>query len=319
MQKILNNITIIRKADNEYRTVDVIAAPVLQGSGADSEKVREGVVDRLRKDPTVVCVLESRQGGCDETFEHEGFVFSVSIREGRGFVMPSCQMRIHYNGELVYENTYEASEDADGLLEDTALDELTRDIRRILEDIDMECFEDFVDEASVNFQPGEPEPEVDDIYEVVNLLKANNYECERLSTIGYVNEPCLVVHENDLVMIGEKHFCGQFFVEMKRILSGKDGKDIREVLESAAEGTGVVPCQYKDGSWGFRLFLYDDLYASNFVKLFEDAVARLRQVIGRVEKSNGVYVEQVDVFKTFRALFTYEVIDGSLALSKLSI
>jgi hypothetical protein len=126
-------------------------------------------------------------------------------------------MQVHYNKELVYENTYEDRKDEEGFIDKTTLDELGSDIRRILQDIDMECYEDFVDEDSVNFQLAEPEQELEDMYEVALLLKENGYEYERLHTIGYVSEPCLVVHENDLVMIAEKHFSGGFFVEMKRM------------------------------------------------------------------------------------------------------
>lgn len=321
MEKIFTPgyVTIIRKKDDDYTTAYVTTSRVLHGSETKEDKIREGVIARLRKDPSVVCVLENKAGYCEETFEHKGFIFTVTIREGRGCVQPSCGMQVHYNNELVFEDAYEDRIDEDGFINRTALDELCFDIRRILDDIDMECFEDFVDEDSVNFQPIEPERDLEDMFEVTMLLKENNYEYERLHTIGHVSEPCLVVHENDLVMIAEKHFCGGFFVEMKRILGTRENYNLEDILKRATEELDVETFQYKDGSWAFRKTIFYELYESNFITKFEDAVADIREAIRKVENHAGAYAEDVDPFKTYRDLFTYEVIDQSLALSKLVI
>ena len=321
MEKIFTPgyVTVIRKKDDDYTTVYVTSSKVLHGLDTNENKVREGVIARLRKDPSVVCVLENKMGYCEETFEHKGFVFTVTIREGRGCVQPSCGMQVHYNKELVYENTYEDRKDEEGFIDKTTLDELGSDIRRILQDIDMECYEDFVDEDSVNFQLAEPEQELEDMYEVALLLKENGYEYERLHTIGYVSEPCLVVHENDLVMIAEKHFSGGFFVEMKRILGTKENYRLEDILKHATEALDVETFQYKDGSWAFRKPIYYELYESNFLTKFEEAVGEIREAIRKVENHAGAYAEDVSPFKTYRDLFTYEVIDQSLALSKLMI
>lgn len=315
MEKNINkdSVTIIRKKGDEYYHESISTRKMLPGTTEGEMEIRKNAIARLRKDPSVIVVLENKRGHCDETFEHEGFNFKLTIIDDD---KPFARMKITYGGNTAYEERYVTDAEADDYF-NSAIYKLLVDIERILSDIDHEAYW-FVRADCPGFEPREEEEEVEDMYEISKLLKRYNYQYEKLHTIGHVAQPLLFVHENEVMMLGEHHFSGCFFVEMKRIWDGVDAKVIAKAIENAE--TGMVMCfQYDDGSWGFRTDFYDAVYESTFEQLLDRAITELRSVVERIEGYNGIGPEVFSITDAQRSLFIYEVIDSSLKLSKLSI
>ena len=158
---------------------------------------------------------------------------------------------------------------------------------------------------------------IEPMAEMADLLKRLHYQVERLYTVGTVAFPCLFIHEDEVMLLGQHLSTGGFFVEMKHIWEFFSAKYIAESIESL--NTGSVECiHYDDGSWGFRVDLYSKVYESIFKQLLTEAIAELREVVNKIEPGSGDGLEVLSTAEAPpRSLFIYEVIDDSLKLSKL--
>lgn len=307
------SVTIIRKKGDEYTHESISTRKMLPGTTDGEMEIRKNAIARLRKDPSVIVVLENKRGHCDETFEHEGFNFKVTIIDDD---KPFARMKITYDGNTAYEERYVTDAEADDYY-NSAIYKLLVDIEKILYDIDHEAYW-FVRADCPGFEPREEEEEVETMYEIAELLKKHSYQYEELHTIGYAAQPLLFVHENEVMMLGERHFSGSIFVEMKRVWDTVDAKIIVKAIESL--DMGWVDCfQYEDGSWGFRTYLDGEVYKSTFEQLLAKAITQLREVVEKLEANNTIGPEVFSITNAQRSLFIYEVIDSSLKLSKLSI
>ena len=316
MNEIFNKdfVTIVRKKGDSYVQEEISTHKMLPETSVSDKIVRESVIARLRKDPSVIVVLEDKGGHCDEHFEYKDFDFSITLVDGK---TPSGRMVITYAGEKAYDKNFPT--EPEDTIWDSPMEELLSDLTEIMEGIDCECYY-FVSKDCPAFEWSEPEEVVDSINGIADLLEGNGYEVERMYTIDCVCEPCLFAHENELLMFGEKHFYGEFYVEMKRVFHGVSPELVRAVVEETLKEYPLVCChQHIDGSWGFRANLSDDVRKSTFVSLLEEAVAMLREVVEKVEANRNIGEDIIFGPKTYRALFTYEVIDASLKLSKLHI
>ncbi len=309
-----DSVTIVRKKGDTYVQEEISTRKMLPNSDASDKKVRESVIARLRKDISVIVVLEDKDGHCDEHFEHKDFDFALTLVDGE---TPSGRMVITYAGEKAYDKTFPT--DPEDSIWDSPMEELLSELTEILEGIDSEYYY-FVSKDCPAFGCREPEEVVDSLYSIADLLEGNGYEVERMYTIGCVSEPCLFVHENDLLMFGEKHFCGNFFVEMKRVFQGVSSELVMAAAKEALKGHPEASCfKHEDGSWGFRVILSDDVRKSTFVSLLEEAVATLRDVVEKVEDDPNIGEDILHGPNVYRSLFTYEVVDASNKLLKLSI
>ena len=316
MENMFNKdfVTIVRKKGDSYVQEEINTRKMLPNSDASDKKIRESVIARLRKDPSVLVVLEDKGGHCDEHFEHKDFDFAITLIEGE---TPSGRMVITFAGEKAYDKTFPTKPEESYW--DSPMEELLSELMEILDGIDNE-FYFFVSRDCPAFEWREPEEVVDNIYSIADLLEENGYEVERMYTIGCVSTPCLFAHENELLMFGEKHFYGEFYIEMKRVFHGVSPELVRAAAEEALKEYPLACChQHVDGSWGFRAALSDEVRKSTFVSLLEEAVATLRDVVEKVEADRNIGEDIVFGPKTYRSLFTYEVIDASLKLSKLHI
>lgn len=315
MEKIFNTdyVTIIRKNNGGYSQEDIVTRKLLPGSSTNDKKVRESVIARLRQDPSVMVVMEGKNERCEETFEHKGFTFTLNVQDGE---LPSGRMQISYAGECAYDQTF--PKDPEKSFWDSVLEEMLCELEEILGAIDEEFYY-FVRKDCPAFEMREPEDEINDIFTLANMLEENHYEVARLFTVGSVDRPCLFVHENELVMLGKRHFYGSFFVEMKRLYEYMDPEDLESAVREAKKSIYGIQCfRYEDGSWGFRTDL-NNLYKSTFVKELEDSISELRTFISKVESSEGVGKEHDTLSTDYRALFTYEAVEASLRMSKLHI
>ncbi len=316
MENMFNKdfVTIVRKKGDSYVQEEINTRKMLPNSDASDKRIRESVIARLRKDPSVLVVLEDKGGHCDEHFEHKDFDFAITLIEGE---TPSGRMVITFAGEKAYDKTFPTKPEESYW--DSPMEELLSELMEILDGIDNE-FYFFVSRDCPAFEWGEPEDTVETLFQVHNLLTENGYEVENMHTIGYESEPYLFVHENELLLFGERHFRGQFFVEMKRVFQGISPEVVRAAAnEALKEHPGVYCHQHVDGSWGFRTLISDDVRKSTFVTLLEEAVAELRDVVEKVEANQNIGEDTLCGPRIYRALFTYEVIDASLKLSKLHI
>ena len=318
MENIFNSeyVTVIRKKGDEYYSEQIATKKMLPGSSLSDKAVRTNVITRLRKDPSVIFVLEAKGGRCEESAEHQGFVLTVTLKDGKQAV---GRLTVTYDGNQAYDMTFlDDTNDDDAAYCRSALEKSVQATTRILRCIDAEDFS-FVDEACPGFVAKEPEDEVESMTEMEALLVENHYQVERLYTIDYASRPCLFVHENEVLMLAESHFYGHFFIEMKRLFQGVRYDAVTKAVKEETRNTLVDGFQYKDGSWAFRTQFSDDVYKSNFANLLDEAIANLREVVEKVEEHEGVGVEVFNINNEQRALFIYEVLDASLSLSKISI
>lgn len=263
MENIFNSeyVTVIRKKGDEYYSEQIATKKMLPGSTMSDKAVKANVIERLRKDSSVIFVLEVKGGQCEETAEHRGFVLTLTLKDGKQAV---GQLMVRYNSNKAYAMTFldDPEEKKTSYLQ-SALEKSVQATIRILCSIDAEDFS-FVDDDCPSFVAREPEEEVESMTEVERLLVENNYQVERLYTIDYASRPCLFVHENEIIMLAESHFCGHFFIEMKRLFQGVRTESVANAVKEATKNSLVDGFQYKDGSWAFRTQFSDDLYKSNY-------------------------------------------------------
>lgn len=318
MENIFNSeyVTVIRKKGDEYYSEQIATKKMLPGSSMSDKAVKANVISRLRKDSSVIFVLEAKGGHCEETAEHHGFVLTLTLKDGKQAV---GRLLVTYNGNQAYDMTFldDPEEDEVSYCR-SALEKSVQAAIRVLCSIDAEDFS-FVDDACPGFVAREPEEEVDSLTEIEALLVENHYQVERLYTIDFASRPCLFVHENEVLMLAENHFYGHFFIEMKRLFQGVRTEIVANAVKEATKGSWVDGFQHKDGSWAFRTQFSDDVYKSNFTSMLDEAIANLRAVVEKVEEHEGVGEEVFSIDTEQRSLFIYEVIDASLALSKLHI
>lgn len=316
MEKLLSkdSVNIIRKKGEDYYNESISTRKMLPGTAGGEMEIRKNVIARLRNDPSVVVVLEDIRGHSEETFEHKGFIIEVFILDDD---KPYARLKITYDGNIAYEERYMPDTEEDDYY-NSPLYKLLHKLESILYDIDHEDYS-FVKSNCPGFVPCEPEEEVESMDGMVELLEKHNYQIEKLYTIDYAAAPYLFVHENEVMLLGERHFSGQFFVEMKRIWEGISARIIAKAIEEIPDKGGVRCFQYEDGSWGFRTDLYDRIVGSNFEKLLDMAICKVKEVVEKIECNPEIGPEVFSISDAQRSLFIYEVIDASLKLSKLSI
>ena len=156
-------------------------------------------------------------------------------------------------------------------------------------------------------------------YVAKSILEEDGYETESVHVVGFVHNPILFVDENDVVMLGSKHFGGdEFFLEMKRLFFANSRKEVEDALKKVDDGCGAIEViAWEDGSWSFRGVMDDDLDADNFLDRLHSDLSQIREFIGKVEDILG---EEVwSIMNEQRQLFIYETIAESLKLSQLRI
>ena len=186
-------------------------------------------------------------------------------------------------------------------------------------DIEQEDYS-FVADGSSHFKTAEPGDEVS-IYEAGKILENGGFQIESVHTVGSFRRPWLFIHENEVVLLGSRHFDGEtLFLEMKRLFMAADRKAVVRAVEKVREDCLPVEIfEYEDGSWAFRGEMDDDVDMNNFLARLETDVAILRKAISRVEESDGVDVEPWPIMLDQRQLFIHEVIEASLKMKALKI
>lgn len=308
-----SSISIVRKVGNEYVQESITTEPVLTGSKLSAEKNRRNVIARLRQDPTVFLVMEPKDGRCDEVALHpSGFEFHVTVEEGE---KPKGALQIAYKDSKAYEGYFpEEGEEND---EDIEWDML-QTVITILEDIEND-FYGFVMDSCPYFERKEPSEPIM-LGEAAYILEKEGYQVERLTAIGEASEPVIFVSENDIVLLGSRHFDGEnLFLEMKRCHYMASDSDIDAALKSASKSDYPVSIiRWKDGSLSFRTEL-NDVDEENFLELLNESLSALRSYIKLVESAPRIVNAPWDTTLSCRHFFIHETLEESLKLSKLNI
>ena len=306
-------VTIVRKKGDSYIKEEITTSSILSGSNVSLERIRRNVIERLRSDKSVFLVLEGKDGECNEEAAHpSGFRFIVEAHDGD---KPTAKLRINFKDSLAYEEDFVQENDDDP----DVLDTLTDTIIDLLESIEGEDFS-FVEDSCPYFTQIEPEAPVS-LYEAGNLLEKEGFQTERISMVSYLPGPHLFVNENEVILLGSRHFDGKsLFLEMKRLFQGINHKIVEQRLETVKKDFyGINVIQWEDGSWSFRMELDDDVCKSNFREKLLEGIAEIRRMISPLEDQDGIGCEPWSITTEQRHLFIYETMDASLKYSKLCI
>ena len=314
-----NFVAIVRKKGDEFFTESINTYRVLPEAGISDTTVRKNVIARLRKDPSVIFVLEGRDGLCEETVDlKDSLLMKLSI-DGtdrfRGKIIIYCHGDEVYRDNVLPEDVLTGSdaEEKDYEAWRTFLYRVTS----LLTDIEMGDYS-FIPDDCPYFETVEPGDSID-FFDAIKILKENGYEMEPVHVVNYVLKPCLFVDENDVIMLGTTHFQGdEPFLELKRMFYGNTPEHVRDALRQVSSEQGAIRViEWEDGSWSFRVLMDADLTTDNFMDRLRADLSKIRSFIEKVEEILGE--EPWPIIKEQRQLFIYEVIDSSIKLSHLKI
>lgn len=313
MEEKQQYVTVIRKTGDGYVHQDIITTTTLPGSGIDAVQNRTNIIARLRKDPSVVLVLDEQDGKCEEhTVLADGFEMTVTLDVSGS---ASASLLVEYEGSRACAKAFFQEDQEDY---NTFRNAFLGEILWILSCIDRNDY-CFVDEDCPYFEEAESETPLT-LYDVECILRGEGFQCERVKTMDWMSEPCLFICENEIVLVGSYHFAGVLlFVEMKRIFVDRDAGTVSNAVAKLQSNYDIEVVPWHDGTWSFRKMLDNEMGEDDFLKQLLSSVAELREFINKVELQDGLY--QSTGFETdqIRQFFIYETIDTSLKISRLPI
>lgn len=313
MEEKQQYVTVIRKTGDGYVHQDIITTATLPGSGIDAGQNRANTIARLRKDPSVVLVLDNQDGRCEErAVLPDGFEMTVTLDVSGS---ASASLLVEYEGSRACAKAFFQEDQEDY---NTFRNAFLGEILWILSCIDRKDY-CFVDEDCPYFEEAESETPLT-LYDVECILRGEGFQCERVKTMDWMSEPCLFICENEIVLVGSYHFAGVLlFVEMKRIFVDRDAGTVSNAVAKFQSNYDIEVVPWHDGTWSFRKMLDNEMDEDDFLKQLLSSVAELREFINKVESQDGLY--QSTGFETdqIRQFFIYETIDTSLKISRLPI
>ena len=313
MEEKQQYVTVIRKTGDGYVLQDIITTATLPGSGIDAGQNRANTIARLRKDPSVVLVLDNQDGRCEEhAVLPDGFEMTVTLDVSGS---ASASLLVEYEGSRACAKAFFQDDQEDY---NTFRNAFLGEILWILSCIDRKDY-CFVDEDCPYFEEAESETPLT-LYDVECILRGEGFQCERIKTMDWMSEPCLFICENEIVLVGSYHFAGVLlFVEMKRIFVDRDAGTVSNAVAKFQSNYDIEVVPWHDGTWSFRKMLDNEMDEDDFLKQLLSSVAELREFINKVESQDGLY--QSTGFETdqIRQFFIYETIDTSLKISRLPI
>ncbi len=313
-----DSVTIIRKTGNRYEEDEINTAPVFPGSDREGERerIRTGVIARLRKDPTVILVLENRGGKAEERIRlRDGFEMAVSLVDGES---SSATITVTREGETVLEEEF--TQDPDNHHGCTVLDDLSREIITILDSIDKKNYTFLSNRGRRHARLNSTADKVD-INRAEKILEEEGFQTERVYHVGHqLRSPLLFVLENEVILLGSRLFDGEtLYLERKRLYKWLDRAVVARAVEQVrlhCRPVQVFDCE--DGSWSFRCDLDPNTDSENFLENLNFAIAQLGNAISIVEKCEGVGGGDATM-RELEQLFSYEVIDSSVKLNRLNL
>ena len=312
-----DEVTIVRKKGDSILTQTINTFPLLSGGVTDPASVRRNVIARLRKDPSVIFVLEGQDGVCEETAElQDGFSITVSLYEDAS--KASC-LNVLHNGKAIYsvalqQNEYEEFVDSEGCSLTSNIEELLH----CIEDKDYSLFEELDPELAED-EEEEEDVEGDDfcLFDAVRVLDENGYETETIA-IDEFNEPVMFVYENDVLLLGAVHFQGHsMYLDMKRVPMDLEPDLAQDILRKfRQEVKGIQVIEWEDGSWSFRHELGWIYNKEQFLERLAEGIAALSAVSDWLLGQEGLFCD-FNGEREKRYLFIHEVIAEHIKLKNL--
>ncbi len=310
-------VTVVRKKGDEYIREEINTVSVLSGSSCDAEALRRNVIDRLRKDPSVILVLEEQGDGCNEILHaaHD-FSFAVGIRkEGDKAI---GKLTVRYKDAIAVDYDYDIALDDE---ERSLVMDITDDLIDLLSCIDGGDYS-FIDEscpAYAELNPDEEEEDDLDLYNAKRIMEGEGFEIEMVNTPDLISGAMLFVYENEVLLLGTRHLDGcTLFVEMKRFFTGVRQEVVAAAVDAVRKDCPFVRMrQLHDTSWSFRIEMDMDTNRKNFIDKLLDDISQLREAIGKVEAAEGIGTEIWSIMHQQRHLFIYEVVDAAVRIQNL--
>lgn len=301
-------VTVIRRKGNFYTTHEIITCPLLSGGLSDEARVRSNVIARLRKDPTVVLVLEGRDGKCEETVEcRDGFSIAVNLYEDPG---RESVVTVRHNGINVFSETYSRNgyNEFVNSEEEDVLDGL-KYLMGLIDDEDYTLFEELDPELAAKMKDGEESEEELTLYDAAKVLDRNGYETESIRT-GEVVTPVLFVFENEVMLLGSRLFAGtgSLYVDMKCIPEDLTRDAAQDILARfRKEVKDIRTIEWEDGSWSFRVDLGWSDDEDNFLSSLNEAFRKFNGVAEWLRRQKD-FLYDFNGPQAKRHLFIHEVI-----------
>ena len=308
-----DSLIIIRRNGDKIQREDITTATVLMDGNLSAEQNRNNTVERLRQDPTVLFVLEPRNGLCEETASlANGYEMKVTIADG---AKREATMAICREGETLFETSYEWSPDEDDY---DCLEELTDDMIDFIYGVE----EDqawLYNAGYIEPQPDSKPQEQLSLVDAEACIREAGYQTESIHiTGGYA--PILFVVENEVVLIGSKHFSeNNVFVEVKRLDWQWEAAKMERVDRLREDIEEIAVIKWQDGSLGFRWEFSPWTRKDNFHRELASRIAIIRSLLAKIEEREFCREDVCYELSRMRQLFIYEVMDASLQLSRIQI
>lgn len=313
-----DEVTIVRKKGDNYITETITTSPILGGE-TNAEKLRRNVIARLRKDPSVILVLEGKDGVCEETAKlPDGFSIVVGLYEDN---KKESGLAIYHNGKEVYSAAFTLNEEYDEFENIEGLS-LSESIETLLYYIDCKDYSLFDDEE-LNSENAEEEEEEEEysFYDTKVALSKTGMETEVIYCPGGVyNEPALFVHENKVLLLGSKRFEGNLlYVDMKRVPFNFEQEFNQEILRKFRnENKGIDVIEWEDGSWSFRSHIEYAYNEEGFLESLNESISELEKAADWLKAQEGLHCD-FDGERAKRYLFIYEVLGEALKVNNLKM
>ena len=308
-----DSIIIIRRRGDRILREDITTANVLMDSGLSAEQNRKNTIDRLRHDPSVIFILEPRDGLCEEKATlQSGYELAVTITDGK---RREATLAIRQEGETIYETDYAWNSDE---VDYDYLEDLTEDMIDFLtgleEDQEWLCSRGYI-KTRTDTTPKERLT----LFDAEDVIQDAGYQSEHID-IPFGYSPLLFVVENEVVLLGSRHFGdSDLFVEVKRLRWGDDKSELETVRRYCDDYDGVELVEWEDGSLGFRSSLSTWTRKGEFMDEVRSRLGVIEDLLTKIEEREeypGVTPRGIIMW---RQHFIYEAFDASLKLSKIKI
>lgn len=302
MEKIFtpDTVTVIRKKGDDFETAQIPTRKTLRGAKLSDEQAREATISQLKKDPSVIFILEGD--------EHD-FTAKTTLAEGSELVLT------YQDGQepvgRVEVTTLKDEDSAAGvfyMMHGAANDVIFHTIECAMslmveaEEYDSEVPQKADDKSTVLFT-----------FHAREALEEAGRQVEGFLAADVDFEPFMLVHEDDIVLIGSEHFNGYgLFVEVKRLFMGVTDDERQKAADETEAGNDIVAVHCDDNSWSFRKPLQISSRENLLVEL-ESAINELKQAIVHV----GNEPEGEARIELHRQLFTWEVLNAVIKYKQL--
>lgn len=306
-----DSIIIIRHRDGKFQREDITTENILMDGGISAEENRKNTIDRLRQDPTVFFVLEPRDGRCEERATLTGgYEIVVSIIDGE---KREATLAIRHGGETLYEAGYAWNPDE---IDYDYLEDLTEDMIDFLTGLE-EDQEWLYSRGYIKTRTDTPQKERLSLFDAEDVIQDAGYQSEHIDVpFGY--SPLLFVVENEVVLLGSRHFGeNDLFVEVKRLRWSGDKSELETVRRYCDEYDGVELVEWEDGSLGFRSSLSTWTRKGEFMDEVLSRLGVIGDLLAKIEEREeypGVTPRGIIMW---RQHFIYEAFDASLKLANV--